>query len=323
MAMAVACFGGNLQAAEAESPKTVEKKVEQPTAQIRIALLAPPSNVELPGRYRVVFRISNLTDTSYMLRTLELVPFNIIDGFVGKSACIFKDQVIGVGEDSLVPCDIGSDWSVGNFGWGLLTIQPGTYSAHATSTLQAKQDGGFDGKTVAISTIVELQVRPSVWQVVIGAALGSLLLAIFVQLSPLTKFRAIDAEGGLWSFFLLWISAFVASAMFILLTYRLRETGSPITITVNDFYGGVAIGMFGILLADWLGARLFKAQDEGTPDGSKPGPEIPEPQDPAVPVVPGVPVVPVAAADPLPQPVYPSPEARDDPPAPVPNPPVR
>ena len=48
----------------------------------------------------------------------------------------------------------------------------------------------------------------------------------------------------------------ITAAIFVLLTFRLKSDTLPLSVTVNDFYGGIVIGLFTFKIASWLYAQL-------------------------------------------------------------------
>lgn len=165
--------------------------------------------------------------------------------------------------------------------WKTLTIQPGDYQVFAQARMRVQRtEGTFD--FVESSTIAILPLRPTIWQVVMGVAFGALILAFFRVFSPKVRHDLGIAEGRLgflsasWLGLRFWISAWIAGAMVVFITFRMQEGGLPIAITVNDFYGGVVIGLFGYVATLWVGNRVLgDSAHAGAPrargEGAAPG----------------------------------------------------
>ena len=60
----------------------------------------------------------------------------------------------------------------------------------------------------------------------------------------------------------LWIGATAAASIAILITFRMKDASLPFTLSVNDFYGGLVMGLFGVILTRWLSRKLFGENDD-------------------------------------------------------------
>lgn len=269
---------------------TPSVKTEQ-SNRVRVSMHTPPGPLELPGVYNLTFRVSNLDTNAQLLKSFQIVPVHDIRGLIEQRKCDTPQVAIPPNQEHLIHCTVGAAWSVKALPhWGNIALQPGTYPILAVATMSRATDDMTPGELTTTSTVIQLDVRPSVWQVVLGAGLGSAMLALFVMLSPGVALRYltranlsdnVEAKRSFTTYIGFWLTAFVAATMFILLTYRLRDTGAPFTVTVNDFYGGVVIGMFGFFLADWITEKLFastkknKESDAAAPVAGAPPPVAP------------------------------------------------
>ena len=52
-------------------------------------------------------------------------------------------------------------------------------------------------------------------------------------------------------------SSIITSIIIVLLLMRFKDIPLPISITVNDFYGGIIIGLVAVRMGDWLNQYLF------------------------------------------------------------------
>lgn len=149
--------------------------------------------------------------------------------------------------------------------WRTLTFAPGDYQIYAVAEFATGPDG-FGKYTT--SEVFSIKLRPSVWQVVVGVGLGSFLLSLFMAFGRqstivpdppfslgaiLKTIRPIPGQ---------WITGWVSGAIIVFLTYRMRESGFPISLSVNDFYGGVVVGLFSYVGADWLAKKVLGAPAE-------------------------------------------------------------
>lgn len=249
---------------------------------VRIELVAQPKEVELPSQFNIAFRLVNATQEAVIFRSFDLKPLEEPGGLKVADECLKQVQTtIGANGTRLIICQMHSESfrdSLSSFlqslfsSWSLVTLQPGDYRFVATAEYRRS-----DLSTSTCNTIITMKIRPTIWQVCFGAAFGALLLVLFAFSSP--RIRMLMAlrdrlESATWfgrwvvEPFALWVGASVASSIFIFLTYRLKDVSGPFTITVNDFYGGVVLGLFGVFLADWLAGKLFVATAKGSSSGN-------------------------------------------------------
>lgn len=273
----------------------VDDDVEKPKAAlqsagaVRIELIAQPREVELPTRFYLALRLVNATAEPVIFRSFDLKPLEEPGGLQISPDCSKKPQVaLAANSATTITCQIHSkdfNDSILTFlpslfgSWSLLTFQPGEYRFVATAEVRVDAD-----TVMAISQTVPIKIRPTVWQICIGAGLGALLLVVFTFSSSRARAALVERERlknmssyRLWlgEPFLLWIGATVSASIFIFMTYRLKDVSSPLTITVNDFYGGVAIGLLGVFLADKLAEKFFGVHEQRAENASEKNPAQP------------------------------------------------
>ncbi|MDB5870645.1 MAG: hypothetical protein JWQ07_87 [Ramlibacter sp.] len=265
-ALGACVFVSSEARAEPPTPVTI-----QAGNAVRIELIAQPRELELPSRFHLALRLINSTDGTVIFHNFKLTPLEEPGGLQVSPECEDQKQAfIGARSTFTITCEVFSryfDDSIPKFpqalfgSWSLLTLQPGEYRFVATA--QVRQE---DNSLLATSETVPVRIRPTVWQVCAGAALGAFFLVVFTFSSVkargafLNNQRIESMKGWrLWGVepLLLWLGATVAASIFIFLTYRLKDVSSPITITVNDFYGGMVFGLFGVFIADHLASRFY------------------------------------------------------------------
>ena len=192
-----------------------------------------------------------------------------------------------------------------------LTITPADYDLQAEVAWNSDEPSGGVAETTA-----RIRIDPDPQALMIGAALGSLLLAVFVFSYRLTEKVSLaelprlapPATGLDWprikgsgSNFLLhqgsqaitrfWSGTLIAWILLLFLNYA-HDIQIPVTIAVNDFFGAVLLGLFTHSLGRWVYEKLFGTII--TPTGgpqTKPGPVTPGPTTPSPvtpsPVTPG------------------------------------
>lgn len=251
----------------------------QASAGLLIEVIAQPRQIELPGRFQIAFRLQNasegnITPAHFNLEPVESpTPLNVsapCDGEVALTimqagdirtvTCTLVSQKYG----DTIPAFFGSLLQ----GWSLLTLSPGDYQFVAT-VVGVADSGNKKGFTT--SKAITVHLSPTVWQVVCGAALGSLLMAVFWISSPRIRAQVgVSATRG-WGahavllnvgkLVALWFGSTTAAVIAIFMTFRLKDTSLPLAVSVNDFYGGLVVGLFGVLITNWLGPKLFGKPD--------------------------------------------------------------
>lgn len=242
----------------------------QTNSGVRIELIAQPRELELPSRFHLAMRLVNNSDSPVIFRSFQLTPLEEPGGLqVSKECGAQKQAAIDQHSSFTITCEVTSkyfDDTIPRFpealfgSWSLLTLQAGEYRFIATAQVRLNEDS-----VISTSETVPVRIRPTVWQVCAGAALGAFFLVLFTFTSAkarevfLSRERLVKMSGLhlCKEAFFLWLGASVAASIFIFLTYRLKDVSSPITITVNDFYGGMVFGLFGVFIADNLAGRLY------------------------------------------------------------------
>jgi hypothetical protein len=216
-------------------------------------------------------RIINLTDVDLHIVNAELILPGEYQAARGETNSEIKDFIkMELKELQLKP---GAEYPVNftipyqNLAWytsllngHLLTFQPRAYEFlvivnYRIATL------GKSSVQKAITLDVEAPMSSLIW----GGIIGSLLLAIF--LSAYKYLRATEAnklKAILVEAVKLFTTGAITALILVILIYRYKEIELPINITVNDFYGGVVLGLFTYTLGDWLYKKLREGkQKEG------------------------------------------------------------
>jgi hypothetical protein len=234
---------------------------------LRLELVAQTREAELPSRFNVALRLINSSTLPVVFKEFRFRPLEEAGGLQVTDECSKLPQhTVSPNEAYVFLCEISSpqyDDSLVGFlysmmkSWSLLTFTPGEYRFVAVAEIRSADSISYVTETIGV------RIRPTVWQICCGAALGAGLLVVFLICSsklqakvsgavrPTTRGRAAQLSST-------WLGAVVSSWIFVFMTYRLKDVAGPFTVSVNDFYGGVVIGIFGIFLAEWLGGKLFK-----------------------------------------------------------------
>lgn len=150
--------------------------------------------------------------------------------------------------------------------WSDLFFVPGDYVIRCTIEFGLKRD---QNERRYMQETVKVRLEPPLRSIVIGGATGALLLAIFVPayrirdalrseawsfLEVLSKF-ARTLGAGLLSYF---VGGTVVTTIAVLLLQRLQDLELPVSLSINDYFGGLALGLFSFKVGDVLHERFFK-----------------------------------------------------------------
>ena len=255
--------------------------VEDAAKIFAVEFIAQPRQVDLPGSSHLAFRVVNATGTAVQLMEFRLEVVDSPTALQVGNNCQAKglqQALVPPSQAVTVVCQIGSpDHSDSFFGfmhslfsrWSLLTLSPGEYQFVAIVEGRT-DDGSGDGGGTRVSATRTVQVRlvPTVWQSVLGAMLGSLLMVAFrlasqgVRSTPAaaTSDSPVTDKGeSMRVGLLLWCASTCAASIAIFMTFRMKDASLPFTLTVNDFYGGLVVGLFGVVITNWLRPKLFGA----------------------------------------------------------------
>lgn len=296
-----------------------DTKPPAPLADVRVETTTFNSEPEVPTSFVVPIRLINNSSYSITLESFS-ARFLIPPGAFrttpathdvgatqasGMASCPFNQISISPGSSEYVFCTFLPEVELSHgfsllalmTHWRTLTFSPGDYQIYVVAGFQGEysDDSTFQYNA---SSVFSVRMRPSVWQVVIGAGLGALLLAIFIvngrdgrprRPRPLTRMR-IRAWGA--PILKLWISGWVTACILIFLTYRMQDSGFPISLSINDFYGGIVVGLFSYIGAHWLKTRILTTDDAQRPAHEPSPPQDEVPSDPPEPPEPPPPVTP-------------------------------
>lgn len=264
-----------------ESNKAVNNNEGGKAPNIRIDVTPFTIAPEVPGVFRVPFRVSNNSNADLVLERFDarfLVPSGAhreavtsVGGTERASNCKPPQISIPSNGEAFVICEFLPSISIDSpldvvsmaFNWATLTVRPGDYQLFAVATLNELNDDGEVTATHSTNAVASIPLRPTVWQVVVGVGFGALLLAVFKVWSPNARHEiGLDSSklsrlAGTGLFLRFWLAGWVAGAMLVFMTFRMKDVGFPISIAVNDFYGGIVIGIFSYIAAVWLVRKVL------------------------------------------------------------------
>ena len=172
-----------------------------------------------------------------------------------------REQQLDPGNESLVsfaiPYQVSSSFST-LFNRQLLTFMPNDYEVRVVVNYKIPPQ-----RDTAIQERVKLHIDPPLSSLIWGGVFGSLLLALFLVTYRLLRqpssrnLRQIAVET-----LMLTLAGVVCAIIAIILLYRFKELPLPINIAVNDFYGGIVIGLFTYKLGDWLYGQMIGTSEQ-------------------------------------------------------------
>ncbi len=148
-----------------------------------------------------------------------------------------------------------------------LLFVPGKYRLRAEIVLK---ESGNDKGIRSLYASTEVVLEPPLSAALRGGVVGALLLALFVPAYRLLHSRR-QGEApdkpiirNLAGQFLIYsVSGSVVSITTILFIHRMGSADLPISISVNDYLGGIIIGLFSYVFGDALYKRFFGLNENG------------------------------------------------------------
>jgi hypothetical protein len=99
-------------------------------------------------------------------------------------------------------------------------------------------------------------LEASIFSLIIGGVCGALLLSGFRVVGRWRREDDFTARSGIKEGFLLWLAGSLTAMIVVLVIQRIEDFPLPVNIAVNDFYGGLVIGLLSyhlsLRLASWL-----------------------------------------------------------------------
>ncbi len=138
-----------------------------------------------------------------------------------------------------------------------LLFAPGVYNIRAEV---AFYESGKEMISQSMYATYELEFEPPLSAVLRGGVLGALLLALFVPAYRAMNLRSgnrISIKGLFLQSLIFFLAGSVVSITAILVLHRIGNLKLPITVAVNDYLGGVVIGLFSYSIGNTLYRQLF------------------------------------------------------------------
>jgi hypothetical protein len=103
-----------------------------------------------------------------------------------------------------------------------------------------------------------VSIKSPEWTIFVGGVIGAMMLAIFVAAERILK-NPDEREQWpqtLWVTTVMGLRGGLMAVVALLLGKTTQGAGSPISLSVEDFAGGVLIGLFSYPLASWISSTL-------------------------------------------------------------------
>lgn len=103
-----------------------------------------------------------------------------------------------------------------------------------------------------------ISVKSPEWTIFVGGVIGAMLLAIFVAAERILKNPAEREQWlqTLWVTLVMGLRGGLMAIVALLLGKTTQGVGSPVSLSVEDFAGGVLVGLFSYPLASWISSTL-------------------------------------------------------------------
>ncbi|MBG9386653.1 hypothetical protein [Caenimonas aquaedulcis] len=272
-AFAALCMQASALAAPPQEPATqaaTESKPPAPNGQtdpLSVTVLGAPTNRVGDVAY-VVIALRNVSDRPVVLKNMTVaVDGPAIDRFIDPAPCLLQrsDEItIGRGLTFEQTCRFAMKearvWAGGS------QVQSSLLSAdiRLQVAVELMQLGSFQYFPVFTVKAPEIGIF-------IGGFAGALMLALFVLIERVLKHPE-AREAWIRTVIVTLTMGFRGGLMAIialLLSKTTQGPGSPVSLTVSDFGGGVLIGLFSYPLAAWISSTL-KLEQAYVPQ-AKPG----------------------------------------------------
>ena len=248
-------------------PRTPPGFRELPTLQLSTYQTSTSINAPLDCEIVLI----NLTNKAYDIKSVKLFLPQSLSAIRPDFNEIITDELHAIG---------GEDERIYSFGIPrvdmpiieslfdseTLFFVPGKYRLRAEIVL--KESGTETGIRNLYAT-TELTLEPPLSAVLRGGVIGALLLALFVPAYRILykRHHFADKDSGalrfaFGQFVVYFLSGSVVSITAILLIHRIGSANLPISITVNDYLGGIIVGLFSYVIGNALYNQFFEKGKE-------------------------------------------------------------
>jgi len=282
-ALASMCFSA-AAAAAGSSTVTVGHPATSEVAEVKLEVGVTPDGRAVIGE-SVFFIISvrNAGTETVTLREAVLKPVGLLGKVYDESECkaTFRGKTVPATQTASVVCELPAK----PVPLRVFLNREGQYRLIANVTIASLND--------PLSSPLSVKLNAPEIAVVYGALFGSILLVMFstaysyLRWLPEVPSDVSALKSQATSFLLRFpirlvlatiemtlraVQGAVVAIILIVMTRTTTDIGAPIAVRVDDFWGGLVVGIFSVPLANWLADKLAlatatRAKGAGRPDG--------------------------------------------------------
>lgn len=235
---------------------------EVPTVQLNIFQSSQSITAPIDGE----IALTNLTNKAYDIQSVSLhLPQGLAAIRPDFSGAV-REQLHGIGGKDERIYSFGIPRVSMSFGDAILNSDtlffvPGKYRLQAEIVLK---ESGNDKGTRSLYAATDIPLEPPLSAPLRGGIVGAFLLALFVP-----AYRILRAHSGnpigpshflkyfIGQFVIYSISGSVVAVTTILFIHRMGSANLPISVSVNDYLGGIIIGLLSYVFGDMLYKKFF------------------------------------------------------------------
>lgn len=202
-----------------------------------------------------VVAIRNTTAAAIKIKSVEIaIDGPARDRFLEPDACKLQQM----GEPQLAPgAAIEQSCNLAMKPARVLSLGAGHQSSLLAANVRVSITTSIDRYGI-VQVFPSFTIKAPEFSIFIGGWVGALMLALFVWVERILKSPNARQEWGnsLFVTILLGARGGVMAVIALMLSKTTESSGSPVSLTVADFTGGVLVGLFSYPLATWISSTL-------------------------------------------------------------------
>lgn len=211
-------------------------------------------------------RVLNATKAPVVIREITLcLPAEILSarGLSNADCQIVKcsdagDQEPRVQQAEEKICEFRLDQFKPNLGWDLVSFTPRKYAFR----VQLIYSLNAESSTHRTYRKMEASFQPPLLSLILGGIVGSILLGCFQLIYSLVNpatgegpfgnigRKLVDSAGKT-------LAGAITATTLLFLLFRMKDLQLPVNLAINDFFGGIVLGLFTFRLGRWLYKQLL------------------------------------------------------------------
>jgi len=187
----------------------------------------------------------------------------------GKETRTQKEPVLELQPGKQAYFHLGVPKMKKRFSWDEMFFRRDNYAMQAFAMYQAPGDNENNLRVARVETALEF--RPSLLAPLSGVIVGTFLVSVFIGLRRTAKFATALQSTGMkpqavhWAAAKhwlantgrVWISGLISGMILVVVLNQTDTQQLPVTVSINDFWGGAFLGLVAYKLADWLDEKFF------------------------------------------------------------------